>query len=132
MQLTKYSKNRLYQSFSEWEVSKEYADPVYNYLVHGLPMGSFFTALFANDAMGAIGKSHPANTISALKNLVSWVKSSLPMDVAYGSYEVVDKWVKMPASERRDTLVKQGLIYSEQAEILLVLKDEPTAEPFLW
>ena len=36
----------------------------------------------------------------------------------------------MSESERRDVLVKYGLLYSEQQEIMLALKNERTVEPF--
>jgi len=50
----------------------------------------------------------------------------------HGSYEVVDTWLKMSAEERRAILEALGLIYSEQTEIVMILKDVPTHEPHLW
>ena len=66
MNLTNLSKYKLYNSLKNYSVSKDYADPIYNYLVHGFNPGSFFTALLANDFMGAVSRSHPGNTIPAL------------------------------------------------------------------
>ncbi len=113
-------------------VEKDYADPMYDYLVHGLNPGSFFTALLANDCMGALSRSHPANTVPALKNLVIWLMNELPQNVAFGSYEVVDAWTKLSSDERRVVLEQQGLVYSEQDEIVRILKGEEAIEPVFW
>lgn len=132
MNLTKYSKNKLMSSFALYEVDRDFADPIYNYLVFGWEPGSFFTSLLANDLMDAISRSHPANTIPALKKLVSWIVNELPYGVTHGSYEIVDKWLKMTELERRTILEQCKLIYTEKEEIVMVLKDEPIKDPFFW
>lgn len=132
MKLTLHSKNRIYQTFSDYEVPREWADVMFNYLVHGLPPGSFFTSLLANDAMATIGHSHPSNTILALKHLVTWIRNNLPYNVAYGSHTSVDKWIEMSSSQRREVLEAWGLIYNEQDEIIKILKEEKTVEPFFF
>jgi len=131
MNLTKYSKNKLKNNLLvHYKVDKDFADPIYNYLVHGFNPGSFFTSLLANDFMDAIARSHPANTVPALKNLVCFIVNEMPDGVTHGSYEVVDAWTKMSVEERRKFLEECKLIYTEQEEIIKVLKDEPTTEPF--
>ncbi len=132
MNLSAHSKNKLYHSFSAYEIPREWVYVMYNYLVHGLHPGSFFTALLANDAMGAIVHSHPSNTIVVLKSLVSWIKNELPHNVGNGSYEIVHEWTRLSAGQRRSVLEASDLIYSERYEIVLILKDEPTKEPFFW
>lgn len=132
MQLSKHSKNNFYKSFALYEVPKEFADPIYNYLVHGFHPGGFFHALLANDFAGAIGRSHPANTITALKALVAWLVNELPTDTAWGSYNAVGHWLKMTEADRRSVLERQHLIFTEQDEIVKILKDEKTEEPFFW
>jgi len=132
MKLTKLSKYKLYNSLSSYDVAKDYAEPIYNYLVHGFDPGSFFRSVLANDFMDAISRSHPANTVPALKNVVVWIVNELPEGVAYGSYEVVDKWLAMTKEERRTILEQRRLIYSEQDEIIKVLKGEEAKEPFFW
>ncbi len=132
MKLSKYSKNRFMETFAQYEVPKDYADPIFNYLVHGFHPGGFWNAVFANDFMGAMARSHPANTIGALKKTVSWIMNHLVNGTTHGSYQVVDTWLKMPVEERRELLEAVGLIYPEQTEILMILKDEPTYEPHLW
>lgn len=132
MKLTEHSKNKLLKSLSLYEVPKDYAEPIYNYLVYGFAPGSFFTSVLANEFMDAISRSHPANTIGALKNLVCWILNELPEGVAYGSYAIVDEWLTMTEQQRRAVLEHRRLIYTEQEEIMLILKGEPTHEPHLW
>jgi len=130
MELTKFSEYKLYNSMAQYGISEDYAECIYNYLVHGFNPGSFFTSLLANDFMGAVSHSHPGNTVSALKNLVTWIANVLPHGVTHGSYRVVDVWTKMTGEQRRFILEQHGLIYSEQDEILKVLKGETPIEPF--
>lgn len=129
MNLTNLSKYKLYNSLKNYSVSKDYADPIYNYLVHGFNPGSFFTALLANDFMGAVSRSHPGNTIPALKNLVTWIVNELPIGVTHGSYEIVDAWTRLSTEERRVVLEQQRLIYSEKDEIIKILKGVEAVEP---
>lgn len=112
-------------SLAQYEVPREYADNVYNYLVYGFEPGSFYTSVFANDFMGAMTHSHPGNSILGLKYLSIWVGNHLPKKVAWGSYECVERWLKMREHNRRSVLENLNLIYTEQQEIVMVLKDEP-------
>ena len=129
MNLTNLSKYKLYNSFKSYKVDKDYADPIYNYLVHGYNPGSFFTALLANDFMGAVSRSHPSNTIPALKNLVTWIVNELPIGVTHGSYEIVDAWTKLSTEERRVVLEQRRLIYTEKDEVIKILKGVKAVEP---
>jgi hypothetical protein len=130
MDLTNFSKYKLYHSMAKYNVNKDYAECIYNYLVYGFHPGSFFTSLLANDFMGAVSHSHPGNTVSALKNLVTWITNVLPEGVTHGSYRAVDGWIELTGEQRRFILEQHGLIYSEQDEILKVLKGETPIEPF--
>lgn len=127
MELTKYSRNRLLESMNYWHVPKEFADPMYNYLVYGIEPGGFFRGWYANDATSII-RSHPANTVTALKDLTKWMLNCLPGE-AWGSHDRVDAWLKMDPVQRRQLLEQQDLIYSESEEIVLALKNERTVEP---
>ena len=131
MKLSEHSKNRLLHTFAQWSVPKDYADPMYNYLVYGFEPGSFFTAVLANDFCGAIQRSHPANTIEALKHLVGWMRDAVPVK-AMGSYQAVKDWISLDPEQRRATLEWRGLIYSVEDEMMLVLQGERTVEPILW
>jgi hypothetical protein len=131
MKLSEHSKNRLLKTFADWSVPKDYADPMYNYLVHGFEPGSFFTAVLANDFCGAIQRSHPANTIEALKHLVGWMRDAVPVK-AIGSYQAVKDWTSLEQEQRRALLEWRGLIYSVEDEMMLVLQGERTQEPMLW
>ena len=131
MNITVYSRNRLYETFSKWEVPRDFADPMANYLVYGYSPGSFFTSVLANDFHGAIAHSHPVNTIEALKNLSGWMSDCMPRE-AYGGYDTVSKWRGLQPQARRLILEKNNLIYNEQEEIMLTLRSESTIEPMLY
>lgn len=130
MDITKYSRNRFLETLNTWEVPREYANAMFDYFVNGFAPGSFFTALLANDFAGAMASSHPANSIPGLKNLVGWLRSTMAHGKAYGDYNTVKNWLELSEYERRAVLVGCGLLYSEQQEIMLALKNERTVEPF--
>ena len=129
--LTEHSRNRLLNTFALHGVPNEYADPLYNYLVHGFQPGSFWTAVLANDFMAAIGSSHPANTVRALKRVVTWLNDTIEHSVAWGTPEAVQHWLQMTPEDRRQVLETNHLVYSVQEEVILILKDEPTSETIL-
>jgi hypothetical protein len=131
MKLTDYSRNLLLSTFSKWDVPKDFADPMYNYLVHGYSPGSCFTSILANDFHGAIARSHPANTVEALKLLGGWILDTVPRE-AHGSYEAVNNWCYLPPEARRQILEECGLVYTEEREVWMTLEGQPTTEPILY
>lgn len=131
MNITVYSRNRLYQTFSRWDVPKDYADPVANYLVYGYQPGGFFTSVLANDFFAAINHSHPSNTVEALKRLVGWIGDCMPPET-FGSYQAVSDWCYMKPENRRSILERYELIYAEQEEVIMALREESTIEPILY
>ena len=131
MQLSYYSRNRLLETFKKWDVPKDFAEPMYNYLAYGWSPGSCFTSVLANDFARAIQRSHPANTIEAFKALVGWMRETMPEE-AHGSYEKVKAWTGINPEQRRIILEDCGLIYTAKEETWLALKGAPTAEPVLY
>ena len=131
MKLQKYSRNRLMETFAQWHVPKDFADPMYNYLVHGFDPGSFFRSVLANDFVGAIRRSHPSNTLEAKKALAGWIVDTVPFE-ARGDYVKVDNWCKLSEDERRATLEKHNLVFSTEDEAIMILSGTPTTEPFLY
>lgn len=127
MNITVYSRNRLYKTFEQWDVPREFADTIANYLVYGYSPGSCFTAVLANDFIGAIRSSHPSNTVEALKTLAGWINEFCPK-VAYGSYARVEEWCDMTSEMRRPILEKHGLIYIEKQEVWMALKGESVSK----
>jgi len=122
MNLTEHSDLKIQATFDQWEVDGEYAQIMYNYLVYGFNPGSFFTSVLANDFVGAVNRSHPGKSISALKRLVGWMRDYMPA-TAWGSYGAVKAWVDLDASQRRQILEEHSLIYTEQEETWRVLND---------
>jgi hypothetical protein len=132
MKLTKYSKDKILNTFAAYTVPKDYADPIMNYLVYGFSPGSFFTAILANDYSAAMAHSHPANSIPSLKDLNSWVVNNLPRGEMWGSYQAVDSWFKLTTEQRRAKLEELQLIYTEIQEVELILTDAPTKTPMFF
>jgi len=131
MKLTQYGRNKILETFNHWGVPKEFADPMYNYLVHGFSPGGCFTAVLANDFHCAIGSSHPGNSVEAFKSLSGWILEQVPTE-ARGSYNNVDVWCSLPADVRRTILEDYEIIYTEQQEIMMALQSTPTHEPVLY
>jgi hypothetical protein len=131
MNLTKYSKNRIMGTFRHWHVSREFAEPMYNYLVFGYYPGSCFTSVLANDFYGAMIRSHPSNTVEAFKQLAGWIHDNVPA-TAHSSYKAVEDWIKLDDDERRIILEKHDLIYTTENESWMILKDEPINEVVLY
>lgn len=131
MKLTKYNRNRLLQTFETWRVPKDFAEPMFNYLVYGFEPGSCFTSVLANDFHGAIRRSHPANTVETFKALAGWIFDTVPAE-ARGSYKSVDDWIKLTPELRREILERHNLIYTEEEEVMLILRNQYTTEPALY
>jgi len=131
MNITVYSRNRLYETFSKWDVPRDFADPMANYLIYGYEPGGFFTALLANDFFAAIQSSHPSNTVNAFKSIAGWINDCMPLE-AYSGYNRVSEWLHLDEDRRRAILEKYELIYTEQEEIMLTLRSESTDEPVLY
>jgi hypothetical protein len=108
--LPNVSRNRMYETFRSWDV-------------HGFSPGSFFSAVLENDFMRAIGHSHPANTITALKALTGWIQECMP-NQAYGSSYNVAEWQKLDSAKRRKVLEAYDLIYTVQEETFKLLKNK--------
>ena len=132
MEIGKYSKARIMQSAVDWEVTRDYFDPIYNYLIHGYEPSSFFSAVLSNDFFRAMQSSHPGNTIPALKNLTGWILSTGGYGIFWGSEEVVQNWLKMSEEQRREKLELLRLVIPEKYEIVMILKDERCVEPHMW
>lgn len=131
MELSIHSKNRLLKTFEHWAVPRDFADPMFNYLVYGYEPGGCFTAVLANDFISAVRRSHPSNTIEAFKALAGWIMEYCPKE-AYGSYANVEAWCDMTSAMRRPILEKKRIIYIEKQETWLTLKEGPVREVVLY
>lgn len=103
---------------------------MYNYLVDGFEPGGFFSGWYANDAT-AIIRCHPSNTVESLKDLTKWMLNCMPKE-AWGSHENVREWLRMSDGKRRTILEQWDLIYTEEDEIMLILRNSYTQEPQFW
>lgn len=130
MKLTAHSQNRLWESLHHWRVPADYAEPMFNYLVYGFEPGGFFKGWYANDASSII-RSHPGNSVEGLKDLMKWMLNCMP-EPAWGTHNNVNNWLKMKDEDRRFVLEHCKLIYTEQEEIFMLLKNTPTEKPMFW
>ena len=112
-----------------WKVDTDYSEPMFNYLVHGWEPGSFFNAVLANNFFDAVARSHPSNTMTALKSLVGWIRDCMPRE-AWGSYESVKHWTSLTEEQRRAILEAHNLILTPKEETWASLNGEPTFDPF--
>lgn len=131
MNITKFSRDRMMLRATAWSVPREYFDPLFNYLVHGFEPGSFWTAVLCNDFMGAIQRSHPGNTIEALKRTVGWIQDAFPPG-SYGDYSRIKQWMDLEPHQRRMALEECRLIYTEQEEIIKGLRGDLSTEPIMY
>lgn len=127
MKISSHSKTLFMDSLRGMLVPTEYGDPLFNYLVYGIEPGGFWTAALANDFISAMRKSHPANTITHLKNAVSWIEYYMPKE-AWGSYEKVNAWLnELDEAGRRTILEDANLVFTKDIETWMVLKDDTNA-----
>jgi Txe/YoeB family toxin of Txe-Axe toxin-antitoxin module len=131
MKLTDYSKKRIYDTFEKWRVARDFAEPMYNYLVFGFEPGSCFTSVLANDFFGAMTRSHPSNTVQAFKDLVKWIADTVPAE-ARGSYAAVKYWTALPEDTRRSILEDHRLVYKSEEEVWMTLQGRPSVDPELY
>ena len=117
------SRNRMYKTFQSWDVPEDFAMPMYNYLVYGLAPGSFFSAVLENNFKKAIQHSHIGNSIIALKALTGWIHECMP-NQAYGSNYLIAEWLKLDGAQRRKVLEAYDLIYTQQEETFMLLKNK--------
>ena len=127
MKLTTFSEQRLRRSLSNYSVYGDFADPLYNYLVHGYYPGGFFSGVLANDYVGAMSRCHPGNHIEYIKALCSWLVNCCP-ESAWGGHQTLRSWCDADPEERRAALEAANLIFTEEQEVYLILRGEPVTE----
>ena len=123
MNISVYSRNRLFKTFEPWGVPRDFADTMANYLIYGYEPGSCLTAVLANDFIGAMRSSHPSNTVEAFKDLAGWIREHMPVE-AYGNGFAVKHWLALTDDDRRAVLEYHRLIYTAKEETWLALKGE--------
>jgi len=76
------------------------AHGICNYINFGARVGSFLTALLANDLQKAVLKADDQN-IKLLREYVQWLTFNAPTE-AWGSYEKVNAWIKKKEQENNE------------------------------
>lgn len=107
---------RFWESFDPqrgWDVPEEWQQELYNYIVLGLPPGSFHLAVYAGDLMGAATRTHPSNTWPAIVAMCRWLINVAPRQSS-GSYENVENWLHLSKAERTQILEEWRLLTPEK------------------
>lgn len=111
------------QRNKDWNVPYEWQEILYSYIVEGLPPGSFFTSLLANDLKMAACRSHPSNTWAGIICVCKWLINEAPHN-CHGSYAIVESWMALPQTERRRICEVKQLISTEQELMWTIMKKE--------
>ncbi len=75
-------------------------DGVERYVLHGIPGGSFMTALFENRLVQAFNRADEENT-AAMRAWASWLYNDAPGD-CWGSPMAVSEWIAAGGMMGRD------------------------------
>lgn len=82
-----------YDTHANWSgIPGHMRDGIQRYVMSGVPMGSFLTAIFANDFMEAAGRADGLNR-HALFAYAGFVYNHTPSN-CHGSYETVREWTE--------------------------------------
>lgn len=130
MKISEHSKRRFYVNAKGWDVPEEFIGPVFNYFVYGLEPGSFYKSLLANDMFSAMNSCHPNNNVIGIKNLTGWLVNTGLRGTAFGNYGVVAEWLGKADSDRRKWLERVSLLYTEEEEVLKILREDPYDKPW--
>lgn len=81
-----------YDPHANWsEIPHHMRGSIERYVMSGVPMGSFLTAIFANDFMEAAGRADDENR-HALFGYARFLYNSVP-STCKGSYDAVAAWI---------------------------------------
>lgn len=81
-----------FDDHADWSVIPDHMRAgIERYVMSGVPMGSFLTAVFANDFMEAAGRADAVNQ-RALFGYAQFLYNSVP-HACKGSYEAVNQWI---------------------------------------
>lgn len=100
---------KFYKSYYDFEVSDEWIEILHGYIVHGLPPGSFFTAMLSNNFVEMACRSHPSNSWSEMMQVGKWLLNIAPRS-SWGSIEKVNTWLALGADERVKICENAGLV----------------------
>lgn len=82
-----------YDPSAKWSgIPEHMRGGIYRYVMHGVPMGGFLTAIFENDFMRATGKADDENR-RALFEYAAFIYNHTPSQ-CHGSPERVDAWLE--------------------------------------
>ena len=103
--------NPRYKKFEEktGALNPEWAEHLFEYVILGLPPGSFHTAVLSNDLYRAAATSHPLNQWCDIMACCLWLMNYAPVD-CFGSKEKVNAWLALTPDERNEICEKARLL----------------------
>lgn len=102
-----------WKSFESCPVTDEWQGVLYNYIIHGLHPGSFFTAVLSNDLMWAAQSSHIFNDWNSIRALCTWLLHEAPIG-SWGDEDAVIKWIALSEEERLKICVDHNFVLTEE------------------
>lgn len=78
-----------------------------DYAEHGIPVGSFLTAVLSNDLMQAIGRADDGNR-ATLWQICGYIHNEMPSP-CHGSLEAVKAWIAKHERKRESELASTGV-----------------------
>jgi len=90
-------------------VSDDWKDILYNYVVLGYHPGGFFESLIVNDLWSAVSRSHPNNEWEQIRGVVKWLHWRAPQK-CYGTKKKVEAWMKHKDETRRKICEDAGIL----------------------
>lgn len=130
----KYSRALFEHSMRRWDyyngpLPSDWVDTLWRYYAMGLSPGSFFSAVLANNMSDAMANCHPGNRVDSIRALCGWIRERGMHGIAWGDYDTVRSWLRLPQSMRVQHLAGNGLAYPSEAEVCLILEDASVPLP---
>lgn len=122
-----YSRARFFDSLRKWgvPVTSDWGDVLWRYYGHGLPPGSFFEGMLANDMSAAMAHCHPGNRIDVIKATMGWLDYSGMWNIAWGNHKTVEAWLRMDQQRRMEYLIRFNLAFDPREEVWKSLRGDP-------
>ena len=109
----KVGEEGFFNTFDMWPVNDDWMWELYNFIIHGLPPGSFHTSCFSNDLLGAAAHSHVSNQWQDIVAMMKWMNENAP-NGSWGNRENVKNWVRMDKEESKEILIKKGYLLTDK------------------
>lgn len=121
-----YSRALFFANLRTWgvPVTVDWGDVLWRYYGHGLPPGSFFEGMLANNMSAAMASCHPGNSIETIKATMAWLENRGMWGAAWGSDKVVESWLRRGQESRMEHLIRNHLALDPKEEMWKSLRGD--------